>query len=484
MTAKNTAVLALVLTFAAAAAGQTASGDDPGLPPDTTARTLTLRPAAESRPALRYTLLPHVLDQTEGNAAAAYKALIETWEARADHEAMEDQVAGWLKQPVGALPVERVRRVLAAYPLAGLRDAARMEHCDWELPIRTEGINLMLPSLGSMRQFARAIALQARLQIHAGDFTGAIDSLQTGFAMADHVGRPYVLISGIVAIAITQQMLDVVETWIETPGSPNLYWALAALPRPFMALDRSMQVERSILLVSLPSLRKFLYSEMTPDEWAATAGALRQELGELLDVMENVSSRGAPSGENLAPMALALKYYSPAKAWLVREGYAPEAIERMPVLYVTLRYLVGDFLYWSGETQKWFHVPFWQGYPRIQRADEAFMDAVRDGDVGILTRVFMPYMGKAYAIMAEMDRHIAALECIEALRMQAAADGGTWPRSLEAVVVVPLPINPMTGRPFEFRRGDDGAVLVAAALEGMEGRFWTRYDLAFGQSPK
>ncbi len=470
MTTRLAALVSVLLAAWAPAVGQ-----DESFPPDATVKALTLRPAAEPRPALKYTLMPHVLDQTEGNAATAYKALMEAWDARDDHDELDKQVAGWLDQPIDTLPLEEVRRALGAYPLEELHEAARMEACDWALPIRTQGINLMLPSVGTMRNFTRAIALQARLQVHDGDFAAAIESLQTGFAMADHTGRPPLLICRLVDVAMATTMLDVVETWIETPGSPNLYWALAALDRPLVPMEQALQWERSIIMINAPLLRQVASGEMTAEQWEAVEDESRRIVGELLGLVRDASG----DAELLAPTVLAMKYYAPATAWLEGQGYSPEAVERMPVFYVTLRYLVGDFQYWSSEQQKWYHVPYWQAHRRIDAARDRYEEAMGAGEVGPLARLLIPAVGRAVSYVAVLDRRVAALQTIEALRMQAATDGGAWPGAPADIDVVPLPINPVTGEPFGFRRTDEGAVLAAGALEGMDPKWWVRYELTF-----
>ena len=53
------------------------------------------------------------------------------------------------------------------------------------------------------------------------------------------------------------------------------------------------------------------------------------------------------------------------------------------------------------------------------------------------------------------------LRAIEALRMHAAAHGGQLPDSLDQVTVVPVPLDPGTGKPFEYHRDGATATLVS-----------------------
>ena len=66
---------------------------------------------------------------------------------------------------------------------------------------------------------------------------------------------------------------------------------------------------------------------------------------------------------------------------------------------------------------------------------------------------------KLYDVVGRTDRRFAALECVEALRLYA-AQNGKWPAALADVTDVPVPTDPMTGKPFEYRVQENKAVLT------------------------
>jgi hypothetical protein len=74
--------------------------------------------------------------------------------------------------------------------------------------------------------------------------------------------------------------------------------------------------------------------------------------------------------------------------------------------------------------------------------------------------MLLPALHKVLAAQNRLDRRIAALRVIEALRMHAAANNGQLPEKLSDVKVVPVPNDPGTGRPFEYRREGRGATLT------------------------
>jgi hypothetical protein len=62
--------------------------------------------------------------------------------------------------------------------------------------------------------------------------------------MGRHVGGGPSLMHALVGAACATLVLEQVETWIQQPGSPNLYWALTNLPRPFVDFGKAMEAEK------------------------------------------------------------------------------------------------------------------------------------------------------------------------------------------------------------------------------------------------
>jgi hypothetical protein len=60
-----------------------------------------------------------------------------------------------------------------------------------------------------------------------------------------------------------------------------------------------------------------------------------------------------------------------------------------------------------------------------------------------------------------LDRKIAALRVIEALRLHAAANDGRLPDKLTDITLVPVPDDPGTGKPFGYERDQDTATLTS-----------------------
>ena len=131
--------------------------------------------------------------------------------------------------PLDKLPRQQLRESLAHYAVV-LRlcaEAARRDHCDWEMPPLTLKTLAHPPvdDVQSFRELAHHLGLRCRLELAEGQFDQAVRTLQIGFALARHVSAGENVIHNLVGVAIASVMLARVEEMIQLPGSPNLYWA-------------------------------------------------------------------------------------------------------------------------------------------------------------------------------------------------------------------------------------------------------------------
>ncbi|HEY2146641.1 MAG TPA: hypothetical protein VGH32_01810, partial [Pirellulales bacterium] len=77
-----------------------------------------------------------------------------------------------------------------------------------------------------------------------------------------------------------------------------------------------------------------------------------------------------------------------------------------------------------------------------------------------------------------VERRLAALRVIEAMRIYAAAHDGRLPWKLSYISEVPVPNDPGTGEPFEYRYEDGMATLTSRIPEEhLQDYFKQRYRL-------
>ena len=474
----KTAILTLVsLILAAAAPGADKPTRNPGdRRGNVPVRRLTVRPAGAPKPALRCRLLPGVLDQTPGNAAQLYYLASEVG-GNGTKASVQEKVRKWLATPPADLPRGEVRDLLKGYE-AALRQvelAARREYCHWDLPIRSEGFSLIVPPLSKHRALAGLLALRARLAAAEGRTDRAVHDLQTLFAMSRHLGEGPTLIQALVAAAIAELGLDQVEDLIEAPGLPNLYWALTMLPRPFVSLRRSMQFEADGLYLAFPRLRGITKAGLSRAQWQAVTEELARALGMI---------QGSPGSEagnwkgKVGLIALGIYAYPRAKKYLLAKGRTLAEIEALPVQQVVALYYLDSYQRLRDEQIKWFYVPYWQAHAGLERAADRIRIAARR-DPGNIFMVLLPALSRAYFATTKIDRRIAALRCIEAVRMYAARHGGRLPASLQDVKDVPIPPDPVTGKPFDARIVGRSMRLFAPAPKGSRPRDGFVYEVEF-----
>lgn len=427
-------------------------------PPGPMTIALTLHPAAEPAPALKYCLAPEVRDRTHGNAAASYyqALLLMGKEMAADQTDLFDR---WATMPLNDLPKAEVRAKLQNYhgTLAELDRAALCDHCDWGLTerLRRHGIATLLPEIQRLRELSRLVRVRAHLEIAEGKFDDAVVSIRTGLMLGRNAAQGPTLINALVGIAITNLMLEQAEFLVGQPGAPNLYWALTALPAPFIDMQRAMQGERLFMDSLFPHARgASRYDALSARELRALQDRFLSLLGSL-DGTARVDWKG-----RLAFAVLAAKMYPEARKHLLARGATAADLDAMPIVQVVLLDNVDEYERGMDDFLKWMSVPFWQAREGMQSV-ETRLQAHRGNFTGYsLATLLLPAVTKVQLASARLERRLAALRTVEAMRLHAAAHANKFPDSLDAITDVPLPLDPFTGKRFEFKRqGDKGELL-------------------------
>ena len=438
-------------------------------------KRLTVRPAAAPEAALDYQLLPPVLEETPGDALGLYYIAIDRLPA-GDGAELRTKLVEWSAAPVEKLPRAKVQEALAKYEtaLGQVALAARRQRCDWGYPVPSQGYNLILPPLGKYRDIARVLQLDARLHIAAGEHDEAIRTLQTGYAMARHLAEGPTVINALVGVAVAAAMDRAVVDLMEAPEGPNLYWALAQLPRPIIDLRRVYQYEASCLYQRYPLLAKARKGKLTPGQEAR----LREEFAKAVAEFGNDARRESANGPSATFTITAMRVYPRGKKHLAAKGYTPGQIEAMPVATVVAMYSLDRYHHWRDELFKWHVLPYWQAHEGMQRAQAAFGSVkANDPAEGWPFTRLVPALGRAYFLSTRLNRQLAALQTIEAVRIYAADHAGKLPDSLADLTAAPAPIDPITGNVFKYEVEANAFTLTAPAPTGNPAKDGTLYEV-------
>jgi hypothetical protein len=443
------------LALLAGASVRLSAQSEPGL------TKLTVHAAAAPVPALRYQLLPELKDMTPGNRALLYqRAHSPEWWGPHYRQRDYEKIDRWLEVPLSMLPRDDMRYLESWGALKEIDLAARRDYCYWEMTqrVKTEGIGMLMPDVQGFREYARLLGVRSRLEMADGKLDRAIYTLQSGFALGRDVANAPTLINALVGINVAHQMADRLEEMMQLPKAPNLYWALTVLPEPFIDLRKPLQGERLLIDSQFPELRTIEATVWTPAQQQAfmtRMGAFALDSG--------LGRHGSHLEQKLAVVGVVLKAYPEGKRALRAQGRKEADIESLPAMQVALIYLRQNHQKLWDDLYKQVGLPYWQGSVGLREADQDF----RAGRArfGLLPfNAFIPATQKVFEARVRLDRRLAALRVIEAIRLYAAAHEGKLPAALNDITEVPIPVDPVSGRGFDYSVSGDRVILRESRL--------------------
>ena len=428
--------------------------------PEVKAIELEASPVAAPSPIFRHRLLPRESDRTPGDAAPIYLRLSieEDEDARRQLKAMPPE---WFQPPLDRFPKVEARAFVDRFSkrLRQVEYGSRRRTCDWNYTLVEEGdrvFEISLADAQEMRVWGRLVALKARVEIAEGKFDEAARTLETGFSFARHVGEGPYFINVLIGTSMASQMLAIVEEWAGLPDAPNLYWPLTALPRPLIPARDSMEQEQKTLDKFIPDLDD-LELPRADVEWSL----LLSRFDARMSYWRNLLAAGGVPNSTYSSKPLGL---DALKSALLPEARAFAKDRRGPIDGWTDDRILMHYV--AGRYREFRDDLFKQGYLPVTEASRLWPDAykrlydVKSSPFGLFAE-FAPAVAAVQSAESRLDRRVAALRVVEAIRLQAHADGGKLPESLAKVTAVPVPIDPSSGRAFGERR--EGEVLSVLA---------------------
>jgi hypothetical protein len=397
------AMLAAAFGFAAPAATQ--EKEDP-LDRFTFKLTTTAAPASGLRTEFRV----RATDRLPGNAAVDYyRAVVlrPEWPRDAEKGAkLRADQDRWMGAKLDEFPVDEVNSYLKQFGdgFETLDIAARRETVDWRQGVKLDSANMtgFLHEIQQFREFSSANRLRIRRDLAGNKFEDAAVALRSGFHLGKAVGEGPVTIQMLVGVAICANTWGGAIDYIGRPGSPNLYWALASLPRPLVDPRPAIEGEEEFMERGIRAQVAY------PKE---TADAIR------------------------------------------------------PI--------------WDDQRRA-FMLPYPRATAELDKiaARTAELKKARNEPAVALFALGVPAMRKCYHAVARLDRQMAGLMAVEAVRLHAAGAKGAPPAALADVTAVPVPPDPYAGRPFEYVARADGFTLTAPETDGIPGSGF-RFIVAF-----
>lgn len=440
-----------------AAWGQLAKVQAPGKP-EPKEIALEVTPQRPPTPLFRYRLFPTLGELNPGNAAPLYLRL----GYEMNEEKLRDsfgQALEWLGLPLASFPREDAAKMAAEWApqLRQIEFGARRRYCDWDYSIPEEKDNpffIRLPDAQVMREWVRLLAVRARAEIAAGQLDRAVGTLETMIAFGRHIGQGPYLINKLVGVAAITVTLGLVDDLIGQPDAPNLYWALTALPRTLVDMREAIENEQASIGRTLTGqlLEEFDLGRHRSDaEWSALLADLHRRMVRLQDGFTPPPAHATPTDLDAYKAAMLPQ----ARDYL--QAHHLSATSDDQALAVAI---IGLYRERTDDYSQLAYLPY-PDADRLIGAVEQRNVAAKAG-IGLPVVQVLPALQAALAAEARLARKVAALRVVEALRLHAADHGGHLPESLDQVRAAPIPTDPFAGRPFDYRREGDAALLTGA----------------------
>lgn len=423
-----------------APSGRAAPAAEPTVP------ELRIEPRAIESPALKYRLLPTDGELKPGSAAPILLRM--PWENSPFFTIELPKYRDWDELPLSSPQWKKFRAELPFFD--EMKRAAFRRDAGWEYPIGEQpGYSILLPDIQGLRLLVGyGISAKVRRHLLRGEFDQAREGILVGLANSRHIAQTPFFVNQNATLVISNLMVARIAEMIGRPNSPNLYWALSTLPDAPLELKSAALFEGNLFVQTFPAAGD-LDRPRSADEWKKMWSQLSVFLTEM-------------KGER------GFKFDEAAQAALVRVAraelpgllhLAPEKIAAMSDAEVSIRWCVRvrvDYDHRMGAIVCLAPREAWSHLEELQSDAQTLQKKVA------LMKVFEP--SRFYFVMWSLNRRIAALRIVEAVRDHLAHHENELPKSLTDIQKLPIPLDPLTGEKFEWQVEGNAATLRAPPI--------------------
>ena len=449
---------------------------------------LVIHPRANSQPIFQHLLMPDDFELRSGNAAIHYlKAMafleqngpresVREWERKAIEQKEDDENAvpnphDWLDMPISELPLDDVRKFLGYldFQVPLIERATRLRSFEFDRYIREESdpVLYLLPEIQVIRDLARKQSLRCRLAIAESNSLQTLKVLKEQYALANHLGDDEFLVSTLVGCAISNIATADALLAVQLEETPNLYWAISAMPKPMISMKRARSYERQFMFEQVKVFREFDEEKRPEAYWP---GFIDQFINQIEPMRTEGLFNGGPlkeleSLDRDTMFKLIDEAYPAAKRYLIEtcniDSRLVEDYHKPQVVFLAAKRF-GRIL--CDESFKWNHVPRWQA---LESKSFQQFDGWREEQVAQLgwpaeiMNMFLVAIDASRRAQCRVEQSLSLLQTVEALRLYAADHPGKLPTQLEDLTV-PVPLDCVTGKAFGYELAGGVATIEAA----------------------
>lgn len=432
---------------------------------------LAISPTAVQKPLSRFYLTPQYVEMQPGNKVPGFlKAFME--QDQFFNKENTDKRAKWDGLKLEDLPLEEIKasgvvggsmyRDLkkpswqsgGGRPLSDVDEAARLLSTDWQIwfNLRRDTVGTLLPEVQKMRTLAQVLKYRMRYEIRVGDFEKAAYTARTFYGMAEAFEQHPTLIGLLVGIAIESICLNTIEEMIAQPGCPNLYWALTEIPDHVLSPRFATQGERIFAQSMFGNILK-AQGTMSNEDLAREF----KQFDALAGLMGGEGGNKLPKDWGYILWASDAKAVESARQYLIDTGINAESVKKFTPVQVMFMYDIRKFEVMFDESMALMSLPYPDAIPRLEKLEAL----LKNDKQCILARELLPSMMNIRQTLARTQQRLAYLRVIEAIRLHAHENKGALPEKLTDIKL-PLPNDPVTGKPFEYGVKDGVATLHGA----------------------
>lgn len=399
-----------------------------------------ITPRAIENPVLKYRFLPREDELKQGNAVPILLRL--PWEQRAWMEKVYPNLQQWEDVPLTDPKWKEYSDIPPRF-FEEMKRAAYRRDAGWEYPIgETPAMTILLPDVQGLRAILGfGLSSRAKYHLSRGELNEALEVIKVGITNSRHIAATPFVVNQLVAATIQRSMFDRTLDLISQPKSPNLYWGLSNIPKGILSLERTADFEGQMLALTFPFI-KDLDKSRDSQEWKKL---FDQQLNLLAETMGMV----VPKGEAGKKQAFAQAEQVARKELPKLLGYTPEKVAQMTMEEAVLRWFVTNHANLDSRYNAYSVLSAREALPQLLQLNLDCNEFYKHMNSKFFDFFKNPLFN--YLSLNANYRRIQMLRVIEAVRHYTATHDGKFPEKLEDISDIPVPLDPLTDKPFVWK---------------------------------